>query len=543
MNNICNGVTVEAIGHKKAKLINNSNQVQLTFVQSPAGKGKTRALSEAINAMGDDRCVIVILPTKALIAQYKIHNPDWFAIYSGSDVLSTTQLCVESVISRTRRLIVTQQTIEQAARLIGVDQVFTEALSDYDVFIDEVPKAQHSVNWMIKPGEEAIANIWLQYLQPVSISEPNIFEATRADILQDVLNSKLFKPEREKFLFHLVSGQQVVKQQTKAGVLYSALGDKATFRLLGVCRSMMLLGAQVEKMTFVQRAKELYGKQLSVTEDKSLIRPVRQYPNPERVKFVCLTEGNASFKRDAEHFDKICQEALKAIPEGESFIYVTNEDKAQAAFKTIADRVFIPSGGVRAPFETHGLNDFAGVAVHSGKLAMCTTDPTEKDKIYLTPEQYKNGFAHCVFLGMANIKADDARWLSDEMKLATRLERGAEVCFQALTRTSLRNWNDTTTNHTFVVICEDYAEYAAEGYLKGCVIGDAAIAHKDKRAETRKTKERDFMKIVRGLESDKLKVTPKNILARSGGSFTPDQVKRLLSAMRKNELEIDQLLA
>lgn len=544
------GGSTQSKGFRKPALTT-ATTAKIIFVEEPAGKGKTKALAEAICKLKEaGERVLVILPTRALMAQYAVYNPDWLYLYSGDDKKGVAESIIEAVCCYEPVIVVTQEGMERAARKIGVDEHFTEAIKDYGAFLDEVPAAKHSVAQLIPYGKEHIAADWLPYMKPVSDAEANILECQRPDILQDMLNAKRHSTEFGKFLFHLVSGQLVQMTGTKSGMLYSAVGDKATFRLLGVCKSVMLLGAAVEKMTFVQRAKEIFGHGLTVEQNTNLIPPVKSYPNPERCEFITMTRGKASFTRDAKHFTEICERALSAIPKDangnpEPFVYVTNDDKQAADFKTVADAVFKPAGGVRMPFKTHGLNDFAGINVHKGKLSMCTTDPKESgSKVLLTSAQYEKGFAHCIFLGVANIRPSDARWLSPEMQEATKIENGSETCFQALTRTSLRDFTDSTTKHTFVVMCEDYASYCTERYLKGAVVdGSVMLVHADKYTERREQAATGFIEAVTQLQEAGKKVTAKAVLSLVGDSLTLKKVQLLLTKWKRSEMELEQLLA
>lgn len=519
-----------------------STTATLKFIEAPAGYGKTRALSKAIRSLKErGERVLVVLPQRDLIAAYQIRNPDWTYIYTGSDTekKAVTQVALDALCSYDPVVVITQECMERLARLISVNEDLTEALSLYNVFLDEVAPAKAYVCQYVENGKELHNADWLPYLIEV---EKNIYETTRHDIAQAQATSAKYAASFRAFAHHLAVGGQVQMIKKAGGTLYSGLADKASFRLLGTAKTLMLMGAAVERMSFVTRAQELFGKaSITIEQDKTLIPVIKPYANTERCTFFPLISGKASFANTKDNFEELCKTALKVIPAGESFLYVANKDNVVCAYSEIADRILGGAGGIRLPFNSQGINDFAGFDVHGGVVSMVTTDPTVEDKTLITADQYQNGIHHCIFLGMANLKPDERKWLSPEMIDAVTLERGAELCFQALTRTTLRNFNDEKTPHVFVVADATYAKYGTSKWLPDAVIVDGdAVAPVRKRSDALKERDASFFDAIQKLHDAGKKVTPKAIVELTGMQL--QTVKDSLKKWRKQQVELDQLV-
>ncbi|MGX9869035.1 hypothetical protein [Enterobacter mori] len=548
---ISGGFAVSVENYKYNSVTNGITKAAITVFEAPAGYGKTATMSRQINAMSPAECVLVVLPKLSLMEQYKVHNPDWTYVFTGSaSGGSVAEAALDAILARTRRLVITQATAEVIARRIGVDTVFTDALSDYNVYFDEVVNSKHSVALAVEKGKEH-AHDWLRYIGQ-SGSEPNIFEAYRPDMIQDILNNGTGNPQFKAMMFHLSSGQQVQKIEFEDKTLYASTGDKATFRFLGACKSFMMAGAAVEKLSFVTRAKELFGHGLTITK---FTEKTVAYPRPERCTIIPVSSGAASYRRDAEKFEEYCRAALDNLPSNKPFLYAVNKDKDVCDFQTIADRIFIPAGGVKLPYSAHGLNDFAGYKVHKGVLSVATRSLEEAErsrklnpndqskwKVYLTEEQYQDGFDNCVFFGMARVRPTDKRWMSDEEVLAVELERGAETCFQALTRTTLRNMSDSVTPHTFIVIDQVAADHASSIWLAGADVRDPVFNTQTKQLTKRNEKNSTFVDAVRQLVAAGKKVTAPNVLKLVNGHLDKNQCRRLVSAYNKRELEVEGLI-
>lgn len=469
------GSSAAATGYRKPTTTS-STKARITFVESAAGSGKTRALSEAVNALCQrGECSLIVLPSRELMAAYRVHNPKWQYIFTGSTEQnkSVVECALQAIIEQQRIIVITVECAERLCRLVSVNNDLTDALSAYHVWIDETPTAKASVGCFVEHGKEDIEKFWLDNTIQ---TEAGIIEALNHGTFERMANNGSFSGSFKAFLHHLCVGGLVAVTPCKNGTLYSGVADRAVFRLLGTCKSLMILGAAVERMSFIARAKELFGTtNIQVERDTTLIPEVKVYPNTKRITLIPITRGRASMHRDADHFEAICKKALSAVPKGEAFLYVSNHDKELVKFEQIADRILGGAGGVRLPFQSHGLNAFAGYAVHHG-------DITDETRALMTDAQYQQGFHHVVFLGIANIRPFEKNWLSSELAEAISLERGSETCFQALTRSSLRNTKDDKTNHTFVVMCEDYAHYALSGYLQGATVDNSFLL--ETKAET-----------------------------------------------------------
>lgn len=257
------GASVALEGYKKPTLTNGITKAHIVAFEAPAGFGKTATISRLIDEQGQGECVLVVLPNTSLMAQYRLFHKNWTYIFSGGGDGSVADAAMNEIVARNRRVVITQACAEMIARKIGVDGVFTEALADYNVYFDEVVNSKHGVAISVEKGKER-AHHWLQFIGKSASVDGNIYEAYQPDMIQDILNTNTGKATFKEMMFHLASGQQVQAIEYQDSTKYVSVGDKATFRFLGSCKSFMMAGANVEKMSFVVRAKELFGRGLDL---------------------------------------------------------------------------------------------------------------------------------------------------------------------------------------------------------------------------------------------------------------------------------------
>ncbi|HBX7959982.1 TPA: hypothetical protein MIG85_15590 [Klebsiella pneumoniae] len=479
---------------------------KLKIVNAICGSGKSYKLKQHIKTNPDKR-ILIAVPTHDLAAQtqsdlQKLGIP---AYHNQVDKgVSATRSLINALDDDFGRnvVIVTHECLLHFCLYAYLDEKTQKKLSQFDIFIDEIPSAWYGAEIDYKDPNYRDSSFpflaWLEERDGLYFIRDEAIEKFLAYYDAEHANSKLLK----QALFSMLTGQGMLLEEDKYffsftanPILYSALWAK----------SFTMLGANVGISEFAFAAKTILHADISLADDElqpDLMR--RVHTDTKRIEMIPVFNQKCTKKLLSEHYSDILNGTRRALRDG--FIYTSNNDEQHSNgfyYSSRADDVL--EIGERVSMASYGLNHYQ----HMHKAA---------------------------FLGCANLDrttighwrkyCDLNGWDWAELEEKRQAALNYEKVYQFVSRCSVRV-RGNNNKQIYIVPDVGCAEYLKQHYFPDAVIKPEMIKTEKKKRDT--SKGDDKFNLVKSLVDQGLK--RKDIVEKTG--FKIDTVKFYLKQIKK----------
>lgn len=480
--------------------------LKLKIVNAICGSGKSYKLKQYIKT-NPDKKILIAVPTHDLASQtqsdlQKLGIPAYHNQVDKGE--SATRSLINALDDDFGRnvVIVTHECLLHFCLYTYRDEKTQKKLSQFDIFIDEIPSAWYGAEIDYKNEEYRDSNFpflgWLEERDGLRFIRDEDREKFLAYYESEHANSKLLK----KALFSMLTGQGMLLEQDKYffsftanPILYSALWAK----------SFTVLGANVGISEFVFAAKTILNAEISLADDElqpDLMR--RVHTDTKRIELIPVFNQKCTKKLLSENYSDILNGTRRALRDG--FIYTSNNDELYSNgfyYASHADDVL--EGGERVSMASYGLNHYQ----HLHKAAFLGCANLDKTTI-------GHWRTYCDLNGW------DWRELEEKRQAALNYEK----VYQFVSRCSVRV-RGNSNKQVYVVPDVGCAEYLKQHYFHDAVIKPEMIKTEKKKRDT--SKGDDKFNLVKSLVDQGLK--RKDIMEKTG--FKIDTVKFYLKQIKK----------
>lgn len=444
---------------------------RVNYVDAICGAGKSHKLKEhflTLNKQGQR--FIVALPTDALCDEFKA---DLDKLKIGTHYLNSSNeggagrsiIRAMSADDYPYNIICTHGGLLEVCKRAAFDDSVKELLSQFDVFIDEVPDSGYGAQVKIRNEERTQDNFpFLQWLEERE-GLHYIKEDSQDEFYQYFLEKEASGDALKKVLFAALDGRGILIAESAKLSRFFSFTITPIARCAEWANNFTVSGAGVSRSSFIYLCKLFMNAECVEADYLLPSQDRRVYPN-KNVKIYSLFSGNASLDDLDSFFTNNIGEVIRTM--GKSFTYACNNDKdngyVSCAFSTIADRELGEMGGERLSMKCYGLNSFQ----HINKAA---------------------------FLGVANLNNPMiSDWVAlinasggdgDLIKSLFKSEMNYEQAYQFVSRCGIRDF-DCTDAQVYMV-----PDLACAEYLKQYYFPEAEIEclHFDKKPKERKARD------------------------------------------------------
>lgn len=432
---------------------------QLNLINAICGAGKTTQLVNNLSSLehfNDSDKWIVAVPTKLMISQlhHSLHQAGYnlpISVITSSDTDLSVFLRMSQALNErnTRLILCCHKALESLGAEMLVNNQLSTALSNWNLFIDEVPDAFSTAKLTIN---DEFYHAWLNC---VDVQDDGFYIANKDQIkhLTGMWQERcLLSTALRNNLFNLINGYPCQIHEKEI----ISWGHSPIVDVLKLTKSSYLAAASVERSPFVFVANQLC--------DVDVIKSPLFQPNELRNKhksnrvtikpFLVKRASKTMLDSSPQIISDMCDFVGKNI--GDSYIYSCNKS---------LQRLITPKvKGELAPFVAHGLNTWIGVN-NAAWLSVARMSSIEK--------QLANRLSkHTNCDGPALIKC-----IEDF--------RQQEAAYQFVMRTSLRN--QASNDPVSLVVVDQYtADYLHDNYLNDATVVDATYKVPIKARKPRK---------------------------------------------------------
>lgn len=481
--------------------------LKVKIVNAICGSGKSFKLKQYIKNH-PDKNILIAVPTHELANQTKIDLQKFGISSFHVQVIkgeSATRALVNALDDDFGRnvVIVTHECLLHFSLYAYRDEKTQKKLSQFEIFIDEIPSAWYGAEVDYKDLQYRDTNFpFLEWLEEkdglyfISDEDKDKFEAYYES---EHANSKLLK----QALFALLTGQGMLLEQDK--YFFSFTVNPVLF-CAQWATSYTVLGANVGISEFAFAAKTILNAHVTLADDElqpDLIR--RVHSDTKRIEMIPVFDRKCTKALLEEHYVDVMNGTRRTLRN--DFIYATNNDEQHINgfyYATRADD-FFAEAGQRVSMASYGLNHFQ----HLSKAA----------------------FIGCANLGGTTIGhwrkyCDLNGWSWEELEEKRQAALNYEKVYQFVARCSVRVQGDVN-KQVYVVPDLQCAEYLQKHYFKGAQIKPEMIQLKKKVRDTAKGDAK--LELVKSLVDQGLK--RKDIIEKTG--FKIDTVKYYLKQLKK----------
>lgn len=426
---------------------------QIELVSAICGAGKSTALVKEVNLNKYAERYIIACKSDLLCEQFKRQLPSAELINTTGLELrkervkrSVTQTLSTAIKCYHHRVIIcTHKALELIGARLHVDNDLRLAISDYRVIVDEIPSNRKQVSVVRDMG---CAHLF-PWFEHTIIADDKLY-AVNIQGLRAALRGGDSKAEA--LMIALINGDTIHAEQLPSGeMIFKGNARSDLYHLSKYCKNgLTVMGANAERSPLVVQGLKhghlnIARPSTTITVDQSR----NQVKNTSRVKIGVLMDRPASKRAIRQNINEIAQKAveqLKAI--GKPFIWTCNNADMETDFVQVFDGYFKEIGGVYLkPGSMAGLNDYRDytVAVH----LQVTIYPPTQSKYY----------------------ADD---FEASYNQTWDTQDGA---YQFLSRTAIRNLDDSNTECHFLVLDEVMYEHLKELHYPDCERMDFEPVH------------------------------------------------------------------
>ncbi|MFK3875891.1 hypothetical protein [Pantoea agglomerans] len=455
-------------------------QQPVQIVNAICGSGKSYNFRQVIEANPAQKYLIV-MPTENLIDQYQNNS-----VVETNKVIredgkqgATRQLkaCLSEDF-HINVILCTHEAFKRYCREATQDADMQKKLKEFTVLIDEVPEASIGGDLKIEASDSFGFMQTLIERDGLLWADPENLELLK----QAVKEREGFSEEIRDICYSLLSGSGALFVKESSSNRLVSFAINPVIYTANWCKEFVLLGAGADE------------SELAVMMDQCNIGTVKadkkwqpdenrnKHRNTSKITLVPALDGNASMTSLAPVYVELLQQInrkLKLKP----FIYATNKDKntqdLSCAFSSLADDSF-KDNGERVSMASHGLNIYAGYAVHG-----LDEEALTKGNVVNVEQCYK-GYTQAAYLGVVNFAGQVnnrfreycrlKQWDYDTITEARRKTNNYESCYQFLCRTAIRDQKNNR-NCVFIVPDVGCAEYLKANYFPKCII-DAPLMKK-----------------------------------------------------------------
>lgn len=481
-------------------------QQPVQIVNAICGSGKSYNFRQVIEANPDQKYLIV-MPTENLINQYQ----------NSSAIETKKVIRDEGKEGATRQLkaclsedfhinviLCSHEAFKRYCREATQDADMQKKLQEFTVLIDEVPEASIGSDLQIKASDSFGFMYTLIERDGLLWADPENLELLK----QALKEREGFTEEIRDICYSLLSGSGALFVGGSNSNRLVSFAINPVVRAANWCKEFVILGAGADESELAVMMEQCNIE--TVEADKTWQPDENRYKhrNTSKITLVPALDGNASMTALAPVYVELLQHInrkLKLKP----FIYATNNDKntpdLSCAFLSLADDAF-KNNGERVSMASHGLNIYAGYAVHGlDEEALIKANVVNVQQCY-------NGYTQAAYLGVVNFAGqvnnrfreycDLMQWDYDAINEARRRTNNYESCYQFLCRTAIRDQNNNR-NCVFIVPDIGCAEYLKSRYFSNCII-EAPLMKKTRAKmelrEQEKKKNDNMIKFIECLE-------------------------------------------
>ncbi|MFL0005190.1 DEAD/DEAH box helicase family protein [Klebsiella variicola] len=415
----------------------------IKYVDAICGSGKSHRLKEYI--LGNpDKLSLIVVPTHNLAEQFQnslneILKRKVFRVM-GEPAVKTLSDALEDTF-KYKVIICTHECYKQYCYKAAFDNEMQDKLSQFDVYVDEIPAA--SFGGWIKVDFKKNADENYPFLTWIEEKESLFYikEENREEFEKYYREKNANSKDLKQLLWAMLHGAGLMFDEEKHFFCY---GISPLMSSVNWCKSFVIMGAGVSRSEFLWWAKE-------VAHFICIPAPEFLQPHTERrqhrlvpIEIKALTDKNATQESLAYTLNNFNKEVRTLL--GDGYIFATNKDKSVCNFESYGDEIFGESN--RVSMASYGLNNYQ----HITKAAFigCSNfhpSVTGKWKLY------------------AELNGWDANELASRRKAAMNYEQ----CYQFVSRCSIRDY-DSNSPQLYIVPDLATANYLQTYYFPGAKV-------------------------------------------------------------------------
>jgi len=337
-------------------------QQPVQIVNAICGSGKSYNFRQVIEANPDQKYLIV-MPTENLINQYQNNTAIETKKVIREDGKQGATRQLKACLSEDFHINVilcSHECFKRYCREATQDVIMQQKLKDFTVLIDEVPEASIGSDLNIKASDSFGFMHTLIEKDGLLWADPENLELLKMAVKE----REGYTEEIRDICYSLLSGSGALFDKRSNNLVSFAINP--VVRAAKWCKEFVLLGASADESELAVMMEQCNIETIKADKKWRPDENRNKHRNTSKIKLVPALDGNASMTALAPVYVELLQQInrkLKLKP----FIYATNEDKntqdLSCAFSSLANDAF-KDNGQRVSMASHGLNIYAGYAVH-----------------------------------------------------------------------------------------------------------------------------------------------------------------------------------